>query len=96
MSTNMLFSPSTAQSNVSYLNNHKVFVEPTSKKLKKNPSVKNKSVSPKYENKDAHSISEEPSIKREELSYEKALELQPDDTAVQQNLARARQGLEGL
>ncbi len=73
--SNMLFSPSSAQGNVSYLNNHKVFIKPPPNKLKKNSSIRSKSISPKYENKDALSVAEDPSIKREELTYEKALEL---------------------
>jgi tetratricopeptide (TPR) repeat protein len=67
-----------AASNTIYVNELKVYVETDSKnksKVKTASPAKNKSISSKYENKDALATAEEPPIERRELSYIEALKL---------------------
>ena len=64
-----------AVNNITYLNNYKVFNAPDLQKGVDLKDAELKSVSPRYENKNAAKVAEAPPVERKELTYEEALEL---------------------
>jgi hypothetical protein len=66
---------SPAANNITYMNNYKVFSDPGIEKYTQKKTTELKSVSPRYENRDAAKSADAPAVERRELTYDEALEL---------------------